>query len=45
MTPSAERACWNCGAKMHSELGWKIPLVIFLLLLSLVLGFASFALR
>lgn len=45
MTPSAERSCWNCGAKMHSELHWKIPLVIFLLLLSLVLGFASFALR
>ena len=31
--------------KMHSEMRWKIPLVIFLILLSLALGLALGALR
>ena len=45
MTPSDERACWNCGARARIDARWKIPLVIFLSLLSLALMIAGRALR
>ncbi len=40
MTPTAERACWNCGAAFKSDMRWKVPLIIFLFLLSCVLSVA-----
>lgn len=45
MMPSEERACWNCGARARSDACWKIPLAIFLSLLSLALIIAGLALR
>ena len=45
MTPSEERACWNCGARSRGGACWKIPLAIFLSLLSLALIIAGLALR
>jgi hypothetical protein len=38
VTPTVERACRNCGAAFKSDMRWKVPLIIFLFLLSLVLG-------
>ena len=40
MTPSAERACWNCGAVFKSDMSWKIPLIILIVLLSFVFSAA-----
>ncbi|MBV8855409.1 MAG: hypothetical protein JOZ02_00475 [Acidobacteria bacterium] len=40
MTPTAERACWNCGAVFKSDMRWKIPLIVALFLLSFVLSVA-----
>ena len=45
MTPSEERVCWNCGARARGGTRWKIPLAIFLSLLSLALLIAGLALR
>jgi hypothetical protein len=37
MMPAADRQCWFCGTRAHSELRWKIPLMIGIILLLLVL--------
>jgi len=37
VTPSAETACWQCGAAFKSDMRWKVPLIIALFLLSFVL--------
>jgi hypothetical protein len=38
MVPTYEPVCWNCGAKSTSDLGWKIPLIIFIFVLAIVLS-------
>ena len=38
MTPTAERACWNCGSVFKSDMRWKVPLIVALFLLSFVLS-------
>jgi hypothetical protein len=38
MVPTYEPVCWNCGAKSKSDLGWKIPLIIFIFVLAIVLS-------
>jgi hypothetical protein len=38
LTPTAERACWNCGAAFKSDMRWKVPLIVVLFLLSFVLS-------
>jgi predicted amidophosphoribosyltransferase len=39
MTPKSERACWHCGAVFTSELSWKIPVVIVVIIVSAILQF------
>ena len=38
MVPSYEPACWNCGAKLKSDLNWKIPLIILMFALAIALS-------
>ena len=40
MTPTAEAACWNCGAAFKSDMRWKVPHIVALFLLSFVLSVA-----
>jgi hypothetical protein len=40
VTPTAERACWNCGAVFKSDMRWKVPLIVALFLLSFALSVA-----
>jgi hypothetical protein len=40
VTPTAERACWNCGAAFKNDMRWKVPLIVALFLLSFVLSVA-----
>jgi predicted amidophosphoribosyltransferase len=39
MTPKAERACWHCGMVFTSEMSWKIPVVILVIVASIIVQF------
>jgi predicted nucleic acid-binding Zn ribbon protein len=38
MVPSSETVCWNCRAVLHSDLRWKIPVIILLFVLAFIVG-------
>lgn len=39
MTPKAEPSCMHCGKTFHSEMWWKIPLIIGLFVLAVIVSF------
>ncbi len=38
MTPTAEGACCRCGKSQHSEMWWKIPLIVALFIAAIILS-------
>jgi hypothetical protein len=45
VTPTAERACWGCGAAFKSDMRWKVPLIVFLFIASFLLSVAVAVVR
>jgi hypothetical protein len=39
VTPAAEPTCWNCETVFKSDMRWKVPLIVAIVLLSFVLSF------
>jgi predicted amidophosphoribosyltransferase len=39
MTPTAETVCCHCGARIRSELAWKIPLIVAIFAAAFALAF------
>jgi hypothetical protein len=38
LSPSSLGVCWNCGAQFHSDMRWKVPLIIFLFVLAFLVS-------
>lgn len=39
LTPKAEGACMHCARPFHSEMWWKLPLIIGLFILAMIVSF------